>query len=116
MHAILRAACALIVTSGVALSAETPNKPSTEDTTTPPAAAEKAVDSMEGTELAQADCTKLWLELNASSAPGLTQEQTKGHVKDFKKANPDGDATIDQKEWMSACKNGMVSTTSAAPK
>ena len=90
-----------------AVSAEEVNKPAA-TATSPPAAAEKAVDSMAGTELNDADCTSLWLSLKGSETKGLNAEQVKDVVSDFKKANPDGDDTIDQTEWMAACKGKLV--------
>ena len=104
--------CALASLSSLAMiaavSAEEVNKPAAGTATAPPAAAEKAVDSMAGTELNDEDCTSLWLSLKGSDTKGLNAEQVKGVVSDFKKANPDGDDTIDQKEWMAACKGKLV--------
>jgi hypothetical protein len=35
-------------------------------------------------------------------------------VTDFKAANPDGDSTIDQNEWMAACNKGLVKNSSSS--
>lgn len=64
--------------------------------------------------MSQSECTNLWQQANPSNARGLTESQAKGYVSDFKKANPDGDATIDQTEWMSACNKGLITATSSS--
>jgi hypothetical protein len=66
------------------------------------------------TKLSQAECTNLWQQANASGAAGLSQSQAAPYVSDFKAANPDGDATIDQAEWMAACNKGLVRSSSAS--
>jgi len=76
-------------------------------------AAENAPSSS-GMKMSQSECTNLWQQANPSNAKGLTESQVQGYVSDFKKANPDGDGTIDQTEWMSACKMGLVTNTSAS--
>lgn len=63
--------------------------------------------------LSQSECTDLW-QRAGGSASGLTQEQAKPHVSNFKAANPDGDTTIDQNEWMTACNKGLVKSTAAS--
>lgn len=109
---IAAAAACLLATSAIAGEAHQSKSENNPAASTK----EKALESMEGTELAEDTCTGLWLELNVSGAPGLTEVETQGHVKNFKKANPDGDSTIDQKEWMHACKVGLVTKTSAKTK
>jgi hypothetical protein len=67
-----------------------------------------------GTKLSQSECTNLWQQANKSGGAGLTQTQAAPFVSDFKSANPDGDTTIDQNEWMAACNKGLVKSSSAS--
>ena len=67
-----------------------------------------------GTKLSQSECTSLWQQANSSGAAGLTQAQAAPYVSDFKAANPDGDTTIDQNEWMAACNKGLVKSSSSS--
>lgn len=64
------------------------------------------------TKLSQSECSNLWQQANKSGAAGLTQSQSAAYVSDFKAANPDGDTTIDQNEWMAACNKGLVKSAS----
>jgi hypothetical protein len=66
------------------------------------------------TKLSQSECTNLWQKANKGGAAGLTQAQAAPYVTDFKAANPDGDTTIDQNEWMSACNKGLVKSSSSS--
>ena len=113
---LTRIAGALLLSSTMSAFAEPAEKPSVSDTKTPASAAEKSVDSMAGTQLSEKDCTNLWLQLNTSNAAGLTAAQTKDNIANFGAANSDGDDTIDQKEWMAACKSGLVKSSSSQPK
>jgi hypothetical protein len=63
--------------------------------------------------LTQSECTSLWQKANGT-AKGLTEAQAKPYVTDFKAANPDGDTTIDQNEWMAACNKGLVHSSSSS--
>ena len=65
------------------------------------------------TKLSQSECTNLWQQANKSGAAGLTQSQSAAYVSDFKAANPDGDTTIDQNEWLAACNKGLVHSSSS---
>src|SRR6476659_9609475 len=62
--------------------------------------------------MSQSDCASLWQQANSGKAAGLTESQASAYVTDFKAANPDGDATIDQSEWMAACSKGLVKASS----
>lgn len=75
-------------------------------------AATKSPDS--AMRLSQSECTNLWQQANPTSAKGLTKSQSAPYVTDFKAANPDGDTTIDANEWMTACKNGLVKSSSGS--
>ena len=61
-----------------------------------------------GTKLTQAECDTLWNQANPSGAATITQAQAQPYVTDFKAANLDGDSSLDQKEFATACKNGLV--------
>lgn len=61
--------------------------------------------------LSQSECTNLWQQAGGSTA-GLTASQSSAYISDFKAANPDGDTTIDQAEWMAACNKGLVKSSS----
>ena len=64
--------------------------------------------------LSQSECSNLWSQVNSSNAKGLTQGQVGNYVSDFKAANPDGDTTIDQNEWMAACNKGLIRNSSSS--
>jgi hypothetical protein len=80
---------------------------------TSPAANESASPST-SMKLSQSECTNLWQQANPGNASGLTEAQSKSYVSDFKAANLDGDATIDQNEWMAACSKGLVKSSSSS--
>ena len=61
-----------------------------------------------GTKLTQAECDTLWNQANPSGAATITQAQAQPYVTDFKAANLDGDSSLDQKEFATACKNGLI--------
>jgi hypothetical protein len=58
-------------------------------------------------QLSQSECSSLWQQAASGNASGLTESQASAYVTDFKAANPDGDTTIDQNEWMAACNKGL---------
>jgi len=62
--------------------------------------------------MSQSECTSLWQKANGSTA-GLTEAQAKPYISDFKAANPDGDATIDQSEFLAACNKGLVQNSAS---
>lgn len=64
--------------------------------------------------LSASECTNLWSEANPSNAAGLTESQSAPYVSDFKAANPDGDTTIEQDEWMTACNKGLIKASSSS--
>ena len=66
------------------------------------------------TKLTQAECDTLWNQANPSGAATITQAQAQSYVIDFKAANPDGDSSLDQKEFATACKNGLVKGTGSS--
>lgn len=68
-----------------------------------------------GVKLSQSECTSLWQKANPSGAEGVTASQAAPYVSaaNFKAANPDGDTTLEQDEWMAACNNGLIKSSSA---
>ncbi len=67
-----------------------------------------------GTILSQAECDTLWNQANPSGAATITQAQAQPYVTDFKAANPDGDTSLDQKEFSAGCKSGLVKGTGSS--
>ncbi len=63
--------------------------------------------------LSQAECTNLWHKANPDNAAGVTESQAAPYVSNFKAANPDGDTTIDSKEWVAACNAGLVKSSAS---
>ena len=61
-----------------------------------------------GTQLSQAECDTLWNQANPSGATSITKAQAQPYVTDFKAADPNGDGSLDQKEFSAACKSGLV--------
>ncbi len=78
------------------------------------AIAEPAANQAGGmTKLSQAECTGLWHKANPNNAKGVTESQAAPYVSNFKAANPDGDTTIDAKEWVAACNAGLVKSAAS---
>ena len=77
-------------------------------------AADNAVSPSSSMKMSESDCTNLWQQANPGNASGLSEAQSKAYVADFKAANPDGDMTIDQNEWMAACNKGLVKSSSSS--
>jgi hypothetical protein len=67
-----------------------------------------------GVKLSASECTSLWQQANPNNAPGVTESQAAPYVTNFKAANPDGDTTLEQDEWMAACNKGMIKSSSAS--
>ena len=65
-------------------------------------------------QLSQSECSRLWQQAASGNASGLTESQASAYVTDFKAANPDGDTTIDQNEWMAACNKGLIKSSSSS--
>ena len=64
--------------------------------------------------LSRNECMNLWQQAGGSSSSRLSEAQVKPYVTDFKAANPDGDTTIEQNEFMAACNKGLVKSSSAS--
>lgn len=78
------------------------------------AAFAQSADSKAPVKLSASECTNLWQQAGGSSSKGLSQSQSAAYVKDFKAANPDGDTTIDQNEWLAACNKGLIHNSSSS--
>lgn len=63
--------------------------------------------------LSQSECTSLWQQATAGGSK-LSEPQAAPYITDFKAANSDGDSSIDQNEWMSACNKGLVKSSSSS--
>jgi hypothetical protein len=61
-----------------------------------------------GAQLSQAECDTLWIQANPSGAATITKSQAQPYVTDFKAADPNGDGSLDQKEFSAACQSGLV--------
>jgi hypothetical protein len=67
-----------------------------------------------GAQLSQAECDTLWSQANPSGAATITKSQALAFVTDFKAADPNGDGSLDQKEFSAACKSGLVKGTGSS--
>ena len=65
------------------------------------------------TTMSQSECDALWKQANPSGAATITETQAQPYVSDFKAANPDGDGTLDQTEFSTACQQGLVKSAAA---
>jgi hypothetical protein len=65
------------------------------------------------TTMSQSECDALWKQANPSGAATITEAQAQPYVSDFKAANPDGDGTLDQTEFSTACQQGLVKSAAA---
>ena len=67
-----------------------------------------------GVKLAQDQCQALWAKANPTKAPKISSGQAQPFITDIKAANSNGDASIDQSEFMSACDKGLMKGSSAS--
>ena len=65
------------------------------------------------TTMSQSDCDALWKQANPGGAATITEAQAQPYVSDFKAANLDGDGTLDQTEFSTACHQGLVKSAAA---
>ncbi len=61
-----------------------------------------------------AQCATLWTEAQAGSSADLSMSMAKPYVRDFKKADADGDGKLSESEWNAACNIGGVQTSSVS--
>ena len=66
-----------------------------------------------GAQLSQAECDSLWIQANPSGAASITKSQAQPYVTDFKAADPNRDGSLDQNEFLAACKSGLVKGTAS---
>lgn len=67
-----------------------------------------------GVKLAKAECEAAWKKANPSNKPTIGAGQAIPFVVDVKAANSNGDAGIDQKEFLAACDKGLMKDANAA--
>lgn len=67
-----------------------------------------------GVKLAKAECEAAWKKANPSNKPTIGAGQAIAFVADVKAANTNGDAGIDQSEFMAACDKGLMKDANAA--
>lgn len=63
--------------------------------------------------LSKADCVAVWSQITQDGKSSLSEADARRYVKDFKAANPDGDKTLEQAEWLAACDKGLVHAAAA---
>lgn len=56
----------------------------------------------------KAECATLWSKATQGGKTKLNEAEAAPYLKDFKAANPDGDTTIEETEWLAACDKGMI--------
>jgi hypothetical protein len=67
-----------------------------------------------GVKLAKAECEAAWKKANPANKPTIGAGQAIAFVTDTKAVNANGDAGIDQKEFMAACDKGLMKDANAA--
>ena len=67
-----------------------------------------------GVKLAKAECEAAWKKANPSNKPTIGAGQAIPFVVDVKAANSNGDAGIDQIEFLAACDKGLMKDANAA--
>jgi hypothetical protein len=68
----------------------------------------------QGVKLAQDQCQALWLKANPAKKPKISAGQAQPFISDVKAANPDGDGTIEQNEFMAACDKGLIKSSAVS--
>ena len=76
-------------------------------------AGESSSEASSEAKVSQSECDALWKQANPSGAATLTESQAQAYVSDFKAANLDGDGTLDQTEFSTACHQGLVKSGAA---
>ncbi len=61
-----------------------------------------------GVKVAKAECQALWTKANPAKKPKISAGQALPFIADVKGANSNGDAAIDQNEFMAACDKGLM--------
>ncbi len=63
--------------------------------------------------MTQAQCETLWTQAMAGGSGDLAMDKAKPYVKDFTKADKDANTKLSQTEWMDACKQGGVQSSTS---
>lgn len=82
----------------------------------PTFAAESAAPGAADMKMTKAQCETLWGQALAGSSGDLAMDKAEPYVKDFSKADVNGDKKLSQAEWMDACNQGWVKTAEAGSK
>ncbi len=69
---------------------------------------------MQGVKVAQDQCKALWGKANPANKPKISAGQAQPFISDVKAANPDGDGTIEQNEFMAACDKGLIKSSAVS--
>lgn len=67
-----------------------------------------------GVKLAKAECEAAWTKANPAKKPKISAGQAQPFISDMKAANTNGDAAIDQSEFLAACDKGLMKDQSAS--
>lgn len=59
------------------------------------------------------ECDALWKQANPENVEKLPEASAAAYITDMKAANPDGDGTIEAKEFSDACAKGNVKSAAA---
>ena len=65
------------------------------------------------TTMSQSECDASWKQANPGGGATITEAQAQPYVRDFKAANLDGDGTLNQTEFSTACDQGLVKSAAA---
>lgn len=75
---------------------------------------EAVVGTQDSVKVAQDQCQALWLKANPAKKPKISAGQAQPFISDVKAANPDGDGTIEQNEFMAACDKGLIKSSAVS--
>lgn len=75
---------------------------------------EVVVGTEQGVKVAQDQCKTLWGRANPANKPKISAGQAQPFISDVKAANPDGDGTIEQNEFMAACDKGLIKSSAVS--
>lgn len=81
-------------------------------TSVPAAYAQEAPSA--GVKMSMAQCDSLWSQAQAGSSGDLSMDKAQPYVKDFKKADSNGDNMLSQSEWQAGCNQGLIQNNSAS--
>jgi hypothetical protein len=72
------------------------------------------VGKAKGVKVAQDQCQTLWAKANPAKKPKISAGQAQPFIADVMAANTNGDAAIDQAEFMAACDKGLIKESASA--